>query len=74
MAPAAYGTGTIALPEPQGFSGCGVWHLALGTNATFPESALVLGGIVHRYNSELMVIRATRLEVLLHMIGSATSP
>jgi len=73
VAPTTSGTGTVALPEPQGFSGCGIWHLASPDAAsTFEDSALVLGGIVHRFNSKLKVVRATRIEGLLHMLGAAS--
>jgi hypothetical protein len=61
----------LSLPHPSGFSGCGLWHVAVPDNETnFDEVAVTLVGIVHRFNEPLHVLRATRLEVLLHILCS----
>ena len=56
---------SIALPEPHGLSGCGVWKVKVPHHPVAEVSAVVqLAGIVHRFNRELQLIRATRSDVL----------
>jgi hypothetical protein len=59
----------ITLPEPHGFSGCGVWKVKVQRDAIAEVSAVVqLAGIVHRFNRELQLIRATGTDVLRAII------
>jgi hypothetical protein len=51
---------TLSLPHPSGFSGCGLWHVAVPVNeATFDEVSVTLAGIVHRFNEALHVSPVT---------------
>lgn len=61
----------LELPHPSGFSGCGLWQVSIPEGASGDgDVAILLAGIVHRFNGRLNVLRATRLEVLLHLIHS----
>ncbi len=62
---------SLTLPHPSGFSGCGLWHVAVpGENHLPDEVSVTLVGIVHRFNEGLGVLRATRLELVLHILES----
>ncbi len=64
---------TLLLPSPEGFSGCGIWRVHASQDAVTDEAvAISLVGIVHRFNSGLGRLRATRLEVLLAMLFEAS--
>ena len=59
----------LPLPEPHGFSGCGVWQVSFRDDSA-PQMRLV--GIVHRFNRAIGVLRATRLDLLYAMLKQAT--
>lgn len=70
------GTDTaLALPSPEGFSGCGIWRVRVPEDLRRDDGIQVaLAGVVHRFNAATGTIRATRLEAVLSMIFATGDP
>ncbi|MEE9339462.1 MAG: hypothetical protein V3U87_15415 [Methylococcaceae bacterium] len=61
---------SLNLPEPHGYSGCGVWRVPLSSEYSENSEGItmVLVGIIHRFNRSINVLRSTNLDALHELI------
>jgi hypothetical protein len=60
----------VRLPDPRGISGCGIWRLMkAGTSSSaWTVDQIRLVAIEHRYNSDLHVLRGTRIKYVNRIV------